>query len=123
MNTASLSILNVGEGDTRLTFDKDNPEELARSKKIVTDMLKLGYAILIKVGETWTRALGFDPEHCEYLIGDVPAEEAPAPKLRRGRRARVPASGTRAVGVARSAGGMSAAADSVEMKNLESFDE
>lgn len=133
----SLSILNVGEGDTKLTFDKDKPEEIERTRRIVGDMLKLGYAILVRIGETkagkpkYRRAVGFDPERDEYLVMDVPAEAAtglndgPPLKatrgLRRGRRARFPGS-TPAIGVARSAGGMSAAADSVEMQNLQRFD-
>jgi hypothetical protein len=132
----SLSILNVGEGDTKLTFDKDNPAELERTRRIVGDMLKLGYAILVRVGETkagkpkYRRAVCFDAERDEYLVIDVPADaqtgldDGPplkAEKLRRGRRSRMPGS-TPAIGVARSAGGMSTAADSVEMQNLEHFD-
>lgn len=127
----TLAVLNIGVGDTKLTFDRDKPEELERTRRIVTDMLKLGYAILVKIGGTETkpdfrRATGFDPEHDEYLISDVPAGEAslePPKKLRRGRAPRrVPAQGTPAVAVARSAGGMSDAADSVEIENLERFD-
>lgn len=121
----SLSILNVGEGDTKLTFDPHKPEELERTRRIVTDMLRLGYAILVKDGESWQRATAFDPETCEYLISDVPAtveESTPISKRARGRKRRLPAHTTRAVSVARSAGGMSAAADSVELQNLEKFD-
>ncbi len=118
----TLAILNVGEGDTRLSFDPGKPEELARTKRIITDMLKLGYAILVKVGEEWRRAIAFDSDACEYVISDVPAEES-APLLKTKRRGRrVKAASTRAVSVARSAGGMSAAADSIEMQNLEKFD-
>lgn len=132
----SLSILNVGEGDTKISFDKSKPEEIERSRRIVLDMLKLGYAILVRVGETkagkpkYRRAVGFDPESDEYLVTDVPAEaqtgldDGPSlkpEKLKRGRRARIHGS-TSAIGVARSAGGMSTAADSVEMQNIERFD-
>ena len=129
----SLSILNVGEGDTKISFDKSKPEELARTRRIVTDMLKLGYAILVKVGETkggkpkYRRAVGFDAEHDEYLVIDVPAtglDDGPPlkpEKLKRGRTARFPGR-TPAIGVARSAGGMSTAADSIEMQNIERFD-
>jgi len=126
----SLAILNVGEGDTKLTFDKEKPVELERTRRIIVDMLKLGYAILVRVGESasgkpkYRRATGFDAKHDEYLVMDVPpeADERPIPKRGRGRTRRIPAHSTTGVAVARSAGGMSAAADSVEMKNLESFD-
>lgn len=130
----SLSILNVGEGDTKLTFDKSKPEELERTRRVVTDMLKLGYAIMVRTGTKdggaqYRRAVGFDAAHDEYVVTDIPAESAVedvAPKqkpLKRGRRSRVTAVGTPAVAVARSAGGMSDRADSVEMKNLERFDD
>jgi hypothetical protein len=126
----SLSILNVGEGDTKLTFDKDKPLELERTRRIIGDMLKLGYAILVRVGETvsgkpkYRRATGFDPTHDEYLVMDVPDESVIPirPAFKRGRRSRVSAPGRPAIAVARSAGGMSDRADSVEMHNLERFD-
>lgn len=124
---SDLSILNVGAGDTKLTFNKEDPKELERTRRIVVDMLKLGYAILVKVGETtsgkpkYRRAVAFDATKDEYVVMDVPKE----PSLRAGRRAagtRVPASGARAVGVSRSAGGMSTAVDSIEMQAVERFD-
>jgi hypothetical protein len=44
----SLSILNVGHGDTKLTFDKDKPEERERAALIVGEMLRKGFAILVE---------------------------------------------------------------------------
>lgn len=135
----SLSILNVGEGDTRLTFDRDKPDEIARTRRIITDMLKLGYAILVRIGETaagkpkYRRAVGFDAKSDEYLVMDVPAPLATGlddgvplresvTTRRRGRPHRIKADGTKAVAVARSAGGMSDRADSIEVQNMEHFD-
>jgi hypothetical protein len=127
----TVGILNVGEGDTKLSFDPNNPQERERAAKIVTEMLRLGFAIMIEVeigGEKlFRRVHAFDESTCEYVIfGDAhePAAAAttgearaegteapgapPAPKPK-GRRARtstiIPASAVRAVGVARSAGG------------------
>jgi hypothetical protein len=121
-----LEILSVGEGDTKLTFDKNNPEERARAAKIVQDMLRRGYALMVQVGmkddkPLYQRAMEFDPEQCEYIIattGDevinigTPAEPMegtviPAAKKKRGRPAtvRLPADKTNAVAVARTAGG------------------
>lgn len=139
---ACLAILNVGTGDTKISFDKDKPDERDRACRIVTDMLKRGYAILVAAGEKdgrplYYRATGFDPETAEYIVAGMPeesveasgAEEAtPTPKRRSGRQKtakRLAAENTRAVAVARSAGGMSTAADSIEAANralLRSYD-
>jgi hypothetical protein len=120
---ATLSILTVGTGDTTLSFDKDKPLERERAARIVADMLKRGYAILVKAGEDkdgeplYARAKAFDANTCEYLISGLsPAEEAkiaaslgePAPKPLKGRGLRyrrLPAGSAPAYAVARSAGG------------------
>lgn len=120
MSIGTVGILNVGAGDTKLTFDRKNPKERERAAKIVTDMLKRGYALLIEVrqknGEAlYRRATGFDPKTCEYIIAggpdetiDIGAGSAPAaPPKRRGRppKVRVKAESARAVAVSRTAGG------------------
>lgn len=157
--TGEVAILNVGMGDTKLTFDNKNLAETIRAARIVKDMLRRGYALLVEVdqpdgGKAFQRAIDFDETKNEYIIADfdpsyatptpvrasptyVPPprygvepppqpetvdEEAgeaqpdraatggaktqpsPQPRASRGRR-RLPASGTRAVAVARSAGG------------------
>ncbi len=70
----TVGILNVGAGDTKLSFDKDNPAERIRAARIVRDMLRRGYALLIEVevnGEKkFQRALDFDEAVCEYIIAD-----------------------------------------------------
>lgn len=130
----TLSILNVGAGDTKLSFDKSNPAERIRAGRIVTDMLRRGYALLVEVerdgAKAYERVQAFDPETSEYIIADfdplaaTPAptentdhgsetqasEESSAPaaestKRKRGRPRRIPAEGASAVAVARSAGG------------------
>jgi hypothetical protein len=121
-----LGILNVGAGDTKLTFDPEKPEERKRAAAAVTEMLRLGFAILVQVGEKdgkpiYMRADGFDEATCEYLIVGVPPEDIDIPgdraavadvrppvKLKNGGKApktRVPAHKTSAVSVGRSAGG------------------
>lgn len=130
-----LSILNVGEGDTKLSFDPKNPAERIRAARVVRDMLKRGYSLLIEVEPgVFQRALDFREDVCEYVIADfdsataaehdaqeeqqhadqqdeagtgtAPAAGAPAP-TRRGRRnvRTLPAEGARAVAVAPTAGG------------------
>lgn len=130
--TGSVGILNVGAGDTKLTFDKNNPAEMIRAARIVRDMLRRGYALLVEVTGTdgakaYRRAKDFDEATCEYIIADfdpVEAEKADAeeiengasiggetgaesrPTTRKGRPpGRVAASGVKAVAVARTAGG------------------
>jgi hypothetical protein len=124
MMVGSVGILNVGAGDTKLTFDPSKPEEVKRSARIVEDMLKRGFVLLIEVGSDdkgplFRRAAAFDPDTAEYIIaGDPPAglevpnvkEPASAPRqARKGKaasaRRRVPAASTNAVAVARTAGG------------------
>lgn len=128
-----VAILNVSAGDTKLTFDPNNPAETERASKTVKDMLRRGYAILIEAGKDkktgeplYRRAHDFDPETNEYIIAGAPADEPeeqngdttagngdagpdkPAARGRRGGRkstTRVPAEGTKAVAVARTAGG------------------
>lgn len=76
----SIGILNVGAGDTKLVFDKNNPAECIRAARIVKDMLRRGYALLIDVGKGKTRrVLDFDDTKFEYIIADfdpVTAETA-----------------------------------------------
>lgn len=77
MSSGNLAILNVGSGDTKLSFDKSNPAECIRAARIVKDMLKRGYALLIEVGKDadgrakYQRVLSFDENVCEYIIADL----------------------------------------------------
>lgn len=124
-----LAILNVGAGDTKLTFDGD-PAEVEKNARIVEDMIRRGFVLLIEVGSNdkgpiYQRAKAFDPETLEYIVagtttegtGHEEAAAASSPKERKpaarpqtrgaakARTSRVPARTARAVGVARTAGG------------------
>jgi hypothetical protein len=121
MENGSVAILNVGEGDTKLSFDPEKPVERERAAKIITDMLRRGYAIMIHVGEKdgvreYRRAAGFDPKTCEYLIVGLSSEEEQeieeqlSGKKKPRRYTRVAAQTTTAVAVARSARGCAGAA-------------
>lgn len=127
----TMGVLNVGEGDTKLTFDRDNPQEVLRASRIVKDMIRRGYALLVEVErdgvKKFERALDFNEETAEYIIADfdpVTAEKAdeeeqaaagedttgespPTPKSKKGRMRRraIDAGAVRAIGVARTAGG------------------
>jgi hypothetical protein len=76
-----IGILNVGAGDTKLIFDKSKPAECIRSGRIVTDMLRRGYALLIEVTDAngvkaYTRVREFREDVCEYIIADFDPTQA-----------------------------------------------
>lgn len=116
-----VGILNVGAGDTKLSFDPKKPDEVKRASAIVADMFKRGYALLIEIGHDekgpmYRRAAGFDPATAEYIIVGAPdnlevpnvkSPSAPAPRRRKGKatETRVAAASTNAVAVSRTAGG------------------
>lgn len=112
----TLGILNVGAGDTKLSFDPSKPAEVKRAARIVGEMLAQGYAILVQAGEAdgeplYRRAKAFDPATCEYIIVGEPEgshEEAPAKTTKTKQPVkdrRIPAGSTHAIAVARTAGG------------------
>lgn len=76
MNSAAgtVGILNVGAGDTKLSFDPNNSAERIRAARIVKDMLRRGYALLVEVERdgkrVFTRATDFLEDVCEYVIAD-----------------------------------------------------
>ena len=83
MDSGQIGVLNVGAGDTKLSFDKSNPAECIRSARIVADMLRRGYALLIEVpdkkrGKVYVRVKEFREDVCEYIIADFDPIEAAA---------------------------------------------
>ena len=109
----------------KIIFSKDDPIELDRAKRAVTDMLKRGFVLFVHgEGKEMYRVLEFDPAKEEYVIADVPCatseepvaakepSDAPEPAAEptataRGRagKKRVPMSGAKVTSVGRSAGG------------------
>lgn len=80
--SGSVGILNVGAGDTKLSFDPANPAERIRAARIVKDMLRRGYALMVEVErdgvKSFERAYDFDEGRCEYLIADLDTDAARA---------------------------------------------
>src|SRR4029079_19543671 len=83
--TGTVAILNVGTGDTKLTFDKSNPAECIRAARIIKDMLRRGYALLVELppkneGDkpTYQRVTDFREDTYEYIIADLEPERAAA---------------------------------------------
>lgn len=122
MKAGEMGILNVGAGDTKLSFDPSDPGEVKRASSVVKDMLKRGFAIFVEVGHdesgpTYRRVKDFDPKTAEYIIIGTPEEQeetasvqeptSPPPRRRKGKAAttRIPAAKAAGVAVARIAGG------------------
>jgi len=70
-----VGLLNVGTGDIRLSFDPNNPAERIRAARVVKDMLRRGYALLVEHEingvKGFRRALDFDENTYEYVIADL----------------------------------------------------
>lgn len=81
MSAAALRILNVGDGDTKITFDKASEADKIRAARIITDMLKRGYALLVEVEPgpppKFQRVRAFDEEKFEYIIADLDTAAPP----------------------------------------------
>ena len=116
--TGELSVLNVGAGDIKIVFNQADKPEFARAVRMLTDMRARGYAIMVELPDgSYVRAHSFDAGRGRYVI--VVPEDAILPEgaelepvkhgKKRGRpptkRASVSVTKTRAVGIARSAGG------------------
>lgn len=116
--TGSLSVLNVGAGDIELRFNQHNTEEREKALKMLTDMQRRGYAILVRLDDgSYVRATEIDAERGCYVVQmpemSTGLDEGPSLPGRRGsrkgprgrQRRHVPIERAHAVGVARSAGG------------------
>jgi hypothetical protein len=64
----------VQGGDVKITFDRQNVGETIRAKRIVQDMLRRGFALVVEVernGErAYERVKEFDADRGEYVIAD-----------------------------------------------------
>jgi hypothetical protein len=109
-----LEVLSVGQGHIRIKFDKDDAVEFQRARRIIADMLKRGYVLLVEHDGKLQRVRRFDETTDEYIVADGPLnatdeeESPPAEQAKRGRRPRekrVPLKEGQATGVAPTAGG------------------
>lgn len=114
LDAGTLDILNVGLGHLTLTVTPGDAVEIAKAKRVVTDMLHRGYAIFVETPEGLQPVRRFDPEKLVYIIDDTlhttPAPTATPPKKRDGRRGykrgrAIPVTGAKATAVGRTAGG------------------
>ena len=72
--SGDVSILNVAAGDMKLNFSPNDPAERIRAARIVRDMIRRGYALLVEVErdgkKAYERALDFREDTCSYIIAD-----------------------------------------------------
>ena len=104
--TGLLDILNCGAGHLAIRFEKDNPDEVVKARRIIQDMLRRGYTILVETEDGGTRRVKrFDPKRDEYIIEEL----APAPAVKKGRGGyktrRMAVGTTKATAVGRTGGG------------------
>src|SRR6056297_2870049 len=99
----SLCILNITEGDIKVSFNKDDPEETARAREMIEDMLKKGYSIMVKWGDGWRRAKKFISSRDSYVVEISASDEKGTTK--RQKEQEIPAKKTRAIAIAPTAGG------------------
>lgn len=67
----TVGVLNVGAGDITLSFDKNNPADCIRAGRIVKDLIRRGYALLVEVTPgKYQRAKDFDENTSEYIVAD-----------------------------------------------------
>lgn len=80
--SGTVGILNVGAGDNKLVFDPNDPQGMIRAARIVKDMIRRGYALLVEIGKDdqgrpkYQRATDFDESKCEYIIADFDGDHA-----------------------------------------------
>lgn len=107
-----LSILNVGRGDVEVKFSKKDQGDIARAKLMIEDMMKRGYALLVKQGDKYSTVQKFDPKKEVYIVVNVATESQgeDLPIKGKGKKGRlkteeIPMAKAKAVGIGRTAGG------------------
>lgn len=104
-----LEVLSVGKGDIKLTVGGDDPDEIAKAKRVIDEMLRKGYGIFVETDAGLRRVKKFNAKRMTYVIAEVADEPAdtPAPAQRGRKKAEkeVPVAGSRATAIGRTAGG------------------
>lgn len=99
-----LEVLSIGKGDIKMSFNVADEAEVDRARKLIGDMIRDGYTIVVETPRGLKPVKRFDPHHAVYVISDTPEPDAtPAEKKRAERK--VPVAGSRAKAVGATAGG------------------
>lgn len=85
--SGKIDILNCGAGHSEVKIDVSDPIALARSERIIQDMLRRGYVLFITGPDNaLVRVERFDPTKHVYIIGEGPlyaGESNPAAEVPR----------------------------------------
>ena len=114
--SGEVSILSVGKGDLKFTFDTDDPAELEKAEQIVGNMIDRGYVLMVRFKNGKTRRVKrFSKSKREYIVADLPkAMQGPIEKAKRSigsvigikpKEASVPAKNVELTAIAPTAGG------------------
>ncbi len=101
----TLAVLNCGAGHLEFRFDKGDPLEVEKARRVIQDMLTRGYSIFVQQPDGLAKIEGFDPATDCYVISDAPAPPGGKPKKGKGGKRRVPMREAHATGVGPTAGG------------------
>ena len=68
-STGELGVLNVGAGDVVVTFNKHDRGEAAKAIRMLRDMQRAGYAILVQLEDgEYARAVDIDATRGRYIL-------------------------------------------------------
>jgi hypothetical protein len=77
-DAGTLEILNVGTGGITIALTGPDAIEAERFRRMVTDMLRRGYALFVERDKAFIPVKAFDPEALSYLVSDVPGVDLSA---------------------------------------------
>lgn len=101
----SLEVLNCNAGHLTFTFDKEDPLQVEKARRAITDMLARGYAIFVEREDGTVRKVKrFDRNSNSYILSDTPEPTAPK-KSKKKTEEKVPMQKVKATRVAPTAGG------------------
>jgi hypothetical protein len=76
--TGQIDILNTGHGHIEVKFNEKDAIETERAKRVITDMLRRGYALFVTGPDgSAVRVESFDATKGVYIVADVPTESQP----------------------------------------------
>jgi hypothetical protein len=112
LSPGMLEVLSIGKGDLKIEVGDSN-EDRAKAQRIIEEMLRKGYTLLVETADGLLKVTKFLPDAMVYVVADTPdvVPAAPEPDLpakpaaqRRGKRT-VPVAGSRTTAIGRTAGG------------------
>lgn len=122
-DVGSLSVLNCGMGDLKISFNSKDPADVEKARNMVIKLLEQGCLIIVKdkLGRE-RRVKRFDPKRDEYIVKDYPhvgasevsekdagskegAAKDSAPRKGKRSSERIPAKSTAATAIAPRSGG------------------